>query len=160
MTYTYHPMPKLSSSFCTLPTNEATSSFHKASLPFPPYLGCSLTGRPMAAVAGKADLDDWEADMLCLELELAPSVLCLHGSLLRNLIHVKVIRNCVFSLNYHAALTTFHNLRLCACCEKGTWLTPSVWSSYNVVGCPPRMEFWQERLISFRFFHLVFHHNS
>ena len=43
------------------------------------------------------DANEWEPDRISVELEVAPSVLCLYGSLLRNLMHVKVWSSVWFS---------------------------------------------------------------
>ncbi|KAH3829798.1 hypothetical protein DPMN_103027 [Dreissena polymorpha] len=94
ITYTYHPMPALlkhdthhiftpaSDDFATIP--EDAGEF----IPLVPILRESSTSSSFGGV--KFDAGEMDSDLIAVELEVAPSVLCLYGSLLRNFLHVKV----------------------------------------------------------------------
>ncbi|KAH3829887.1 hypothetical protein DPMN_103118, partial [Dreissena polymorpha] len=93
ITYTYHPMPALlkhdthhiftpaSDDFATIP--EDAGEF----IPLVPILRESSTSSSFGGV--KFDAGEMDSDLIAVELEVAPSVLCLYGSLLRNFLHVK-----------------------------------------------------------------------
>ena len=93
VTYLYHPMPILQSLYDHYLTLDgvATPELEESILsPLRP----DVPGTSKAEVtAMNFDPNEWEPDHISVELEVAPSVLCLYGSLLRNLIHVKVKRD-------------------------------------------------------------------
>ena len=74
--YTYHPMPVL---LQQTPKDEETLI---APLRPSKYL------HPQAP--DHFDPGEMESDLIAVELEVAPSMLCVYGSLLRNFLHVKV----------------------------------------------------------------------
>ena len=89
ITYKYYPMPPL-----------LKSDDHHILPPSPEeFLGTpgSEDAFPMTTISSESnkipddfDAANMEADVISVELEVAPSVLCLYGSLLRNFFHIKV----------------------------------------------------------------------
>ncbi|XP_076446239.1 bridge-like lipid transfer protein family member 1 isoform X6 [Babylonia areolata] len=89
VTYIYHPMPLLQSLHDHhLMLDGVTTPELEESILSP--LRPDVPGTSKAEVtAENFDPNAWESDRISVELEVAPSVLALYGSLLRNLIHVK-----------------------------------------------------------------------
>lgn len=91
ITYTYHPMPPL-----------LKQDMHHVMLPSPDDLSTMADGqegefiqynplKPDTPTEMKTfDAGTMDSDLIAVELEVAPTVLCLYGSLLRNFLHVKV----------------------------------------------------------------------
>lgn len=93
--YTYHPMPVLEEN----QPDRTQQTHRKKSVPTTPSVDEEIL-IPLQPVRGKSirtdppdDFDpvNMEPDLIALELEVAPSMLCIYGSLLRNFLHVKVI---------------------------------------------------------------------
>ncbi|XP_076117611.1 bridge-like lipid transfer protein family member 1 isoform X3 [Mytilus galloprovincialis] len=91
--YTYHPMPLLEDK---VETGEVSTK-KKKSAPTTPIIEEEIN-IPMGPFSGKVirtdppdgfDPANMEPDLIALELEVAPSMLCIYGSLLRNFLHVK-----------------------------------------------------------------------
>ncbi|KAK3099624.1 hypothetical protein FSP39_007134 [Pinctada imbricata] len=86
--YTYHPMPPLRqySETSTPDQSRVTSPDQEEKLlhPLRPPRTALPTGPPEGFDPGLMD-----HDLIALELEVAPSMLCVYGSLLRNFLHVK-----------------------------------------------------------------------
>ncbi|KAK7097228.1 hypothetical protein V1264_004238 [Littorina saxatilis] len=89
VTYLYHPLPTLQSLHDHyLAVDGVTTPELEESLLSP--LRPDTPGTSKGEVtAENFDPSEWEPDHISVELEVAPSVLCLYGSLLRNLLHVK-----------------------------------------------------------------------
>lgn len=77
---------------------EEVSTKKKKSAPTTPIIEEEIN-IPMGPFSGKVirtdppegfDPANMEPDLIALELEVAPSMLCIYGSLLRNFLHVKV----------------------------------------------------------------------
>jgi len=92
ITYTYHPMPPLLKQdvhHIILPSTEdlPAMSDSQETAEFIPLTSVHVEPPtdPSMFEAGTM-----EPDMIAVELEVAPSVLCLYGSLLRNFLHLKV----------------------------------------------------------------------
>ncbi|KAL5011394.1 hypothetical protein ScPMuIL_009945, partial [Solemya velum] len=89
--YMYHPMPLLVDSYrqtgsAMMEGLITTPELEEALLiPLRPIKGSSTEALPPSDF----DPSTMEADVISVELEVAPSVLCLYGSLLRNFLHVK-----------------------------------------------------------------------
>ncbi|XP_056013431.1 bridge-like lipid transfer protein family member 1 isoform X4 [Ostrea edulis] len=75
--YTYHPMPVL--------LQQAPKSGDEESLTAPLRPSKYLHHQPPE----NFDMGQMESDLIAVELEVAPSMLCVYGSLLRNFLHVK-----------------------------------------------------------------------
>lgn len=90
--YTYHPMPliqRFENNFLTvdgLPTHDLEEAMLSPLRPDKP--GSSRSKRQITP--DTFDGSEWDPDEISVELEVAPSVLCLYGSLFRNFLHVKV----------------------------------------------------------------------
>lgn len=95
ITYTYYPMPPL--------LKQDTHHIITPSVDDDPSIlmdgqegeciamgSVRLGSRSSTAEPGKFDAGAMDSDLIAVELEVAPSVLCLYGSLLRNFLHVKV----------------------------------------------------------------------
>ena len=90
VTYLYHPMPILQSLHDHNLALDGVTTPELENFILSP-LRPDVPGTSKAEVtAVNFDPNEWEPDHISVELEVAPSVLCLYGSLLRNLIHVKV----------------------------------------------------------------------
>ena len=90
VTYLYHPMPILQSLHDHYLALDGVTTPELENFILSP-LRPDVPGTSKAEVtAVNFDPNEWEPDHISVELEVAPSVLCLYGSLLRNLIHVKV----------------------------------------------------------------------
>ena len=93
--YNYHPSPILADFNKPMETMEAISTPELEEQLLIPLklipLNSQAARSKMAATAPEDfDASEMEADEICLELEVGPSVLCLYGSLLRTFLHVKV----------------------------------------------------------------------
>ena len=93
ITYKYHPMPPLMKSDSHHIMISPDDSLITAQDPEEALL---IPLRPMRPVSTSSKIpDDFDAgqmdsDLISVELEVAPSVVCAYGSLLRNFLHVKV----------------------------------------------------------------------
>ncbi|XP_021348394.1 uncharacterized protein KIAA1109-like [Mizuhopecten yessoensis] len=86
--YTYHPMPRLAKVQSPLAPEGtiSTPELEEALLiPLRPIRGEQGRSQPPP----NFDPGEMVADLIAVELEVAPSILCLYGPLLRNFIHVK-----------------------------------------------------------------------
>jgi len=96
ITYKYHPMPpllKTDTHHITppdivdfSPSPDSAGEF----IPLTPIQRESSTG---SCRSGPANFDAgaMDSDLIAVELEVAPSTLCVYGALLRNFLHVKVM---------------------------------------------------------------------
>ena len=88
--YTFHPSPILeSTSKSPVGLDELPTPMKEETLLSPLRPPPSDTPKKKVTAAN-FDATTLEPDIINVELEIAPSVLCLYGSLLRNFIHVKV----------------------------------------------------------------------
>lgn len=95
ITYTYHPIPVIKHldnpflmfSGITPTTPEQEEAMLMPLRPDHPHAHVKVTPENF-------DASEWPPDLISIELEVAPSTLCLYGSLLRNFLHVKVSKHC------------------------------------------------------------------
>ena len=92
ITYKYYPMPALmkpDSHHIAIATDDilmtAQDPEEALLIPLRPLRPASTSKIPQDFDAGEMD-----CDLISVELEVAPSVVCVYGSLLRNFLHVKV----------------------------------------------------------------------
>ena len=92
ITYKYYPMPALmkpDSHHIAIATDDILMNAEDPEeillIPLRPLRPASTSKIPQDFDAGEMD-----CDLISVELEVAPSVVCVYGSLLRNFLHVKV----------------------------------------------------------------------
>lgn len=99
ITYKYHPMPPLLKTDTHHIMQPSVEEFE--GLPESPameeFIPLSYMRPESVKVPENFDAGTLDSDLISAELEVAPSVLCAYGSLLRNFLHVKV--TCFIELN-------------------------------------------------------------
>lgn len=91
ITFKYHPMPPLleiDDHHMIVPMEDIISPAENLDTPLE-FIHLKYMKKKYGTVPENFDASSLEADLISVELEVAPSVLCLYGSLLRSLLHVK-----------------------------------------------------------------------
>ena len=94
ITYKYYPMPPMlkSDTHHIMPADDtdlimSDDPEEALLIPLRPMRPASVTSK----IPKDFDAGEMDSDLISVELEVAPSVICVYGSLLRNFLHVKVL---------------------------------------------------------------------
>ena len=98
--YKYHPMPLLESCESKLSIPTSTHGMEEKILNAPHLIPLRPL-RPRKKHTSGMSLDEFdaslmEADVISIAVEIAPSVLCAYGSLISNILHLKVCCACIY----------------------------------------------------------------
>jgi len=112
LNYMYHPMPLLEDNDSN-PVESTSSHGPEEVVLNPPHLIPLRPLRPRKKQPSGVSIEEFdasklEADVISVNVVIAPSVLCTYGSLVRNILHLKVL---VFSRTSKGLMTS-----LCAHC--------------------------------------------